>query len=66
MSRIADTLAVRLWGRTAAEARHDGICVRCGEPFDPDAHDELERREYQITALCGRCWTAIMGPEDDR
>lgn len=60
---FADSLAVRLWGRTAAEARHDGICVRCGKPFIAAQHDELDQREYRITALCCWCWAAI-SPEE--
>ena len=61
----ADTLAVKLWGRTAAEARHDGICIRCAEPFIAARHTPEDQAEYRISALCPGCFGAISAIEVD-
>ena len=60
-----DSLAVKLFGRTAAEARHDGICIRCGLAFDPTRYTVEDQREYRITALCPSCWDAVTVDPDE-
>ena len=59
-----DSLAVRLWGRTAAEARHDGICIRCGLEFVAARYTPEDQREYQLSALCPSCFDATTRDPD--
>lgn len=54
-----DSLAVKLFGRTAAEARHDGICIRCGLEFIAARYNAEDQREYRITVLCPSCFDAV-------
>ena len=59
-----DTLALRLFGQTAEQAKARGECIRCRLPIVRAALSAADWREYQITAICPVCWVALF-PEDD-
>lgn len=60
-----DAMARNLFGRSAIEAIRLGECIRCAEMVTPDAWPEVDRREYDITALCPTCWDVLFPPEED-
>ena len=47
----------------AADTRAQGVCVFCKEP--PVLRNELEKREYAISAICGPCWDKTFPPEKE-
>ena len=59
-----DTLALRLFGQTAEQAKANHECIRCRLPITREALSVADWHEYQITAICPVCWVALF-PEDD-
>lgn len=55
---LMDLLSKRAYGRSRSDAWRDVICVRCGEDVAPD-WEELDVREWKISALCPSCWEVI-------
>lgn len=58
-----DELAKKAFGSTFSEAHEKGICISCQKP--PVCRNEEERREYDISGLCGPCWDEIFKDQDD-
>jgi len=49
------------FGRTREESISQGVCIRCGRP--PGAMTEIDRREYEISAVCPSCWHDLFGED---
>lgn len=62
---IVESLATRLYGWGPDEAREAGVCIRCHQPIGYNDLEPVDRREYDLSALCGGCFDAIMGDDDD-
>jgi hypothetical protein len=54
-----DVLALRLFGRTKAQAHAHKVCLRCGEP--PLMRNASDEREWAISGLCHDCFDVITG-----
>ena len=54
MMNFLDTIALKAFGRTATDAKAQGICVKCGEPAT-SFRDGLSEREYEISVFCQKC-----------
>ena len=57
---IREELHLKLYGRSLCLAKSANQCVRCGvfiEEFD----SYIERNDYSITGLCGKCHIEILG-----
>lgn len=63
--RITEVMAERLFGTTKDEAHSHGVCIRCNEPVEVNDLLPLDRKEYDITALCPGCWDALFPDEED-
>lgn len=50
-------------GMTKTEAVSQHICIDCKQP--PVLRNEAERREYQITGLCGPCFDKAIPEEEE-
>ena len=58
---LLDHLASTLWGRSRTAALAAGNCVRCGRL--PVLANQLDMREYHVSALCPECWLDIFGED---
>ncbi len=58
-----DNQAQATFGMTTANAHQQGICISCKKT--PVHKTELDKKEYEISALCGKCWDFIMGGCDE-
>lgn len=56
LQRFVDDLSKKMWGKSLAKCLKEEICVCCHKPVkDEDFKDELEKKEYKISALCPKC-----------
>lgn len=49
---------------TKEEAHNAQRCIQCGEPIDGRVRNNLERKEYWVTGLCGVCWDNMFNESD--
>lgn len=56
---FADQLAKDECGITQTEAWEKGICVECKQPALANCYSDAGRREYQISAMCEKCFDAL-------
>lgn len=65
ITQFLDTHALRTFGisRTEALARH--ICIKCRRAIDPLQLAPIDFREYNISALCPKCWDDITSTTED-
>lgn len=61
LQEFKDTIAEAAFGMTRDEAHKEGICIVCKKP--PILVTEADKREYKISAICGKCWPEVVGPE---
>ena len=59
LQEFKDNLARELYGQTAEDAKHSGLCIQCKEPALPKCYSEAGRKEYQISGLCEKCFDEI-------
>ena len=52
-----DALALSIYGMTATEAHHKGICISCRQV--PQHQSTIDVKEYRISGLCGDCFDEI-------
>ena len=64
LRRLADELAKEATGMTQTEAWSSGICVKCKEPALPKCYSDAGRREYQISAMCEKCFDSLFADEE--
>lgn len=57
-----ETLGFR-YSREEALTRHR--CLRCGRDVERGMLADLDRREYDISALCPRCYDLVAGSWED-
>jgi hypothetical protein len=65
MDDLLDKVAVRLYGRTWAEAQEAGECIACGRPVKPIDLSPNDRAEYDMSALCPQCYDDLADEEDE-
>jgi hypothetical protein len=53
------SLKKQIFGITKAEAHNKGICIDCKLPALEHCHSDIDKREYQISGLCGECFDKI-------
>ena len=61
LQQLKDRWAIAVHGMTAQEAWSRNICVQCKQPALSKCPTEAGRREYLISALCERCFDAMVG-----
>lgn len=61
---LQNNLAKDATGITKQEAHDKDICIRCKKPVNVFAMSAINRREYRISGLCGKCWDEIWGGEE--
>jgi hypothetical protein len=54
-----ESLKKQIFGITKAEAHNKGICIDCKLPALEHCHSDIDKREYQISGLCGECFDKI-------
>lgn len=62
---LHDRLALRVFGRTRADAHGGSTCVRCGLLVAQDTLDRQDAKEYRISGLCPACFEELT-PEPER
>lgn len=63
LQALKDQLALRAFGKTAAEAQEETLCINCDKPALPRCYSDAGVREYFISGLCERCFDKITGGE---
>jgi hypothetical protein len=56
MESFKNKLATTLFGMTRLQAQQDGICICCKKPLNLHAMQEIEFKEYQISAFGDCCF----------
>jgi len=56
MEAIKNQLATTLFGITRLEAQRRGICICCKTPLNIHAMQEIEFKEYKISAFGDCCF----------
>lgn len=57
VDKVLDALAEEAWGISRSDAWKKGICIACKKPIDVTDFTDLDRQEYQQSALCPACFT---------
>ena len=60
ITQFLDNTSMKSFNRTRTESMSQNICVMCGNPATT-FKDELSKREYAISGMCGTCQDSIWG-----
>lgn len=63
MEKFCESMAQQMFGRS----RQGNVCVSCGsDKIKPeDFRDELSRKEFSISHMCGKCQDSVFGGDDE-
>ena len=59
LQELMDILSVEFFGKTKAQAISEGVCLECGGDHKLNCYSDAGLKEYQISALCEKCFDAI-------
>ena len=60
LKELKDELAVKLFGMDVEEAHERKVCIMCRQNIDKVVFTDLDKAEYNITALCHYCFKNII------
>lgn len=61
LQALKDNLSMNIYGKTAAQAQDEGVCLECHKPALERCYSEEGKAEFGISGLCELCFDKITG-----